>query len=165
MKFEFMAKHRVAWPVKLMCEALGVSRSGFYAWLVRPRSRRSLEDEALAAKVRQASLAVTAPTVPAESGTMCWRWVSVAAAPYRAIDAGAGPACQAQAARLAQGRTMASAAPLGSMCWTADSRLTHQTRSGWRTSPTSGRPRAGCTSRWCWTCTRTGRWAGQRNRA
>ena len=24
-----------------MCEALGVSRSGFYAWLVRPRSRRN----------------------------------------------------------------------------------------------------------------------------
>lgn len=53
MKFEFVAKHRVAWPVNLMCEALGVSRSGFYAWLVRPRSRRSLQDEALAAKVRQ----------------------------------------------------------------------------------------------------------------
>lgn len=53
MKFEFVAKHRVAWPVNLMCEALGVSRSGFYAWLVRPRSRRSLEDEALGTKVRQ----------------------------------------------------------------------------------------------------------------
>jgi putative transposase len=53
VKFEFVAKHRVAWPVNLMCEALGVSRSGFYAWLVRPRSRRSLQDEALAAKVRQ----------------------------------------------------------------------------------------------------------------
>ena len=33
VKFEFVAKHRVAWPVNLMCEALGVSRSGFYAWL------------------------------------------------------------------------------------------------------------------------------------
>jgi putative transposase len=53
VKFEFVAKHRVAWPVNLMCEALGVSRSGFYAWLVRPRSRRSVADEALSAKVRQ----------------------------------------------------------------------------------------------------------------
>ncbi|EHR72088.1 transposase [Burkholderiales bacterium JOSHI_001] len=52
MKFEFVAKHRGAWPVNLMCEALGVSRSGFYAWRSRPRSRRSLDDEALGAQVR-----------------------------------------------------------------------------------------------------------------
>ena len=44
MKFGFVAKHRGAWPVLMLCEALGVSRSGFYAWLGRPRS---LEDEAL----------------------------------------------------------------------------------------------------------------------
>jgi putative transposase len=55
--FEFVAKHRVAWPVNLMCEALGVSRSGFYAWLVRPRSRRSLQDEALSVKVRNSFVA------------------------------------------------------------------------------------------------------------
>ncbi len=52
MKFEFVAKHRGAWPVNLMCEALGVSRSGFYAWRSRPRSRRSLDDEVLGAQVR-----------------------------------------------------------------------------------------------------------------
>ena len=54
MKFGFVAKHRGAWPVNLMCEALGVSRSGFYAWLERPRSRRSLDDEALGSQVRHA---------------------------------------------------------------------------------------------------------------
>ena len=43
MRFGFMAKHRGAWPVNVMCEALGVSRGGFYAWLSRPRSRRSLD--------------------------------------------------------------------------------------------------------------------------
>jgi putative transposase len=36
-----------------MCEALGVSRSGFYAWLSRPCSRRSREDEVLGERVRQ----------------------------------------------------------------------------------------------------------------
>lgn len=53
MKFGFVAKHRGAWPVNLMCEALGVSQGGFYAWLTRPRSRRSLSDEVLGAQVHQ----------------------------------------------------------------------------------------------------------------
>ncbi len=57
MKFGFVAKHRGAWPVNLMCEALGVSRSGFYAWLTRPRSQRSLDDERLGTQVHQSFLA------------------------------------------------------------------------------------------------------------
>ena len=40
----------------MMCEALGVSRSGFYAWLGRPRSQRSLYDETLGSQVRQSFL-------------------------------------------------------------------------------------------------------------
>ena len=53
MKFDFIAKHRGAWAVNLLCDALGVSRIGFYAWLTRPRSARSLSDEILGAKVYQ----------------------------------------------------------------------------------------------------------------
>jgi putative transposase len=53
VKFGFVAKHREAWPLNLTCEALGVSRSGFYAWLNRPRSKRSLDDEDLGRQVRQ----------------------------------------------------------------------------------------------------------------
>jgi transposase InsO family protein len=37
--------------------ALGVSRGGFYAWLTRPRSKRSRSDEELGAKVRASFLA------------------------------------------------------------------------------------------------------------
>lgn len=57
MKFGFVAKHRGAWPVQMMCESLGISRSGFYAWLTRPRSQHSLDDEALGNRVRQSFLA------------------------------------------------------------------------------------------------------------
>ncbi len=52
MKFGFIAKHRGVWPAGWLCEALGVSRGGFYAWLTRPRSQRSRSDEELGAKVR-----------------------------------------------------------------------------------------------------------------
>jgi len=61
MKFAFIAKHRSIWPVAWQCEALGVSRSGFHAWLIRCRSTRALIDEALLARIR-ASFASSART-------------------------------------------------------------------------------------------------------
>ena len=57
MKFGFIARHRGIWAVDWMCGALGVSRGGFYAWLTRPRSKRSRDNEALATKVRESFLA------------------------------------------------------------------------------------------------------------
>ena len=56
MKYGFVAKHRGAWPVSMLCEALGVSRGGFYGWLTRPPSQRSLDDERLGLQVRQSFL-------------------------------------------------------------------------------------------------------------
>ena len=56
MKFSFIAKHRGIWPADWICGALGVSRGGFYAWLTRPRSERSRNDEELGAKVRASFL-------------------------------------------------------------------------------------------------------------
>ena len=52
MKYGFVATHRGIWPVAWLCEALGVSRSGFHAWLTRPRSLRSRTDEVLSRQVR-----------------------------------------------------------------------------------------------------------------
>lgn len=52
MMFRFIAKHRGIWAVAVLCEALGVSRSGFYAWLTRAPSARSRRDEMLSAKIR-----------------------------------------------------------------------------------------------------------------
>jgi putative transposase len=52
MIFGFIAKHRVIWPVSWICEALGVSRSGFHAWLNRSPSKRALDDEVLLAGIR-----------------------------------------------------------------------------------------------------------------
>lgn len=54
--FAFIAKHRGIWPVAWMCDALGVSRSGFFAWLTRAPSARAQADEAIGAKVRASFL-------------------------------------------------------------------------------------------------------------
>ena len=52
MTFDFIAKHRGTWPVDVLCEAFGVSRSGFYAWRYRAPSRRARTDEAILVSVR-----------------------------------------------------------------------------------------------------------------
>lgn len=56
MIFCFVAKHRGIWPVALICETLGVSRSGFYAWLTRSPSKRAQRDEVLSGEVRKSFL-------------------------------------------------------------------------------------------------------------
>ncbi len=52
MKFGFVAKHRVTWPVEVLCDSLGVSRSGFYAWRTRPRSARARTDAEILRTIR-----------------------------------------------------------------------------------------------------------------
>ena len=57
MKFGFIAKHRSVWPAQWLCEALGVSKSGFHAWLKRGPCARSREDEAIMPAVRTSFVA------------------------------------------------------------------------------------------------------------
>jgi putative transposase len=54
VKFEFIQAQKAYFPVEFLCEQLGVSRSGFYAWSRRPASARQEEDQQLAAEVAQA---------------------------------------------------------------------------------------------------------------
>ncbi len=47
-----MKANQAAYPVAMLCRLLGVSTSGYYAWLRRPPSRRSREDEVLKDHIR-----------------------------------------------------------------------------------------------------------------
>lgn len=44
---------RKDYPVALMCQSLGVSKSGFYAWASRPESKRSKENKELVAEIER----------------------------------------------------------------------------------------------------------------
>jgi putative transposase len=74
MKFGFIAKHRSIWPVAWLCEALGVSRPGFHAWLNRRPGKRARDDEAIIPMVR-ASFVASARTYGARR---VWRDVLAA---------------------------------------------------------------------------------------
>ncbi|VTZ25033.1 transposase [Methylocella tundrae] len=147
MKFGFIAKHRSIWPMAWLCEALGVSHSGFHAWLARVPSARALADEALAPKVR-ASFVASARTYGARR---VWRDVLAD-----------GVCCGLHKVERLMGRRACGLDPAGApcrgtkvsawcpqsrqMCSIASSRRSGQIKSGSPTSPMSGRRRAGSTS-------------------
>ncbi len=70
MKCGFIVKHRGRWPTARLCEGLGVSRGGFYAWLTRPQSQRARRDEVLGTKVRTSFLqSALRWTIPVRKGS------------------------------------------------------------------------------------------------
>ena len=58
VKFAFIATHRGIWPTEWLCEALGVSRAGFYAWRTRSPSARARANDQLLTRVRASFLAI-----------------------------------------------------------------------------------------------------------
>ena len=47
MKFVFIAAEKAKYPVRLLCELLEVSRSGYYAWIDRPAAPKAVSDAQL----------------------------------------------------------------------------------------------------------------------
>lgn len=50
--FTFILAHQQQWPVAVLCDTLGVSRAGFYAWQKRPVSTQQQRRHALLVEIR-----------------------------------------------------------------------------------------------------------------
>ena len=53
MRFRFIEDRRADYPVSIMCDVLGVSPAGYYAWRARPESRRSAANRELVDDIRR----------------------------------------------------------------------------------------------------------------
>jgi transposase InsO family protein len=53
MTFAWIQHHREVWPVRAQCRVLGVSASGFYAWLNRRPSQRAVANQNLLQDIRR----------------------------------------------------------------------------------------------------------------
>ena len=80
MKYACIARHEGAWPVRLMCRLLGVSRSGYYAARGRTPSAHARRDQRLRLAIRAVHAATRqrygAPKIHAElrdQGERCGR--------------------------------------------------------------------------------------------
>ena len=54
MKFAWIDAEKAHYAVSELCDALEVSRAGYYAWTGRPESKRALDDKKLTAEVHAA---------------------------------------------------------------------------------------------------------------
>ena len=51
--FKLIDAERANYPVAMLCRALGVSKSGYYAWRSRPPSQRRRQNTLLTEKIRE----------------------------------------------------------------------------------------------------------------
>jgi len=53
VKYAFIKRQQTRFPIFVLCRTLEVSRSGFYDWLGRPESRRSIRHRQLVTEIRR----------------------------------------------------------------------------------------------------------------
>ena len=57
MKFRIIEDQRETFPIRVLCDVMGVSAAGYYAWGGRPESPRKTANHALLTEIRSLHLA------------------------------------------------------------------------------------------------------------
>ena len=60
MRFRFIEDRRADYPVTIMCDVLGVSSAGYFAWRARPESPRAAANRELVDDIRRVPTPVAA---------------------------------------------------------------------------------------------------------
>ena len=161
-----MAKHRGIWPLSWLCEALDVSRGGYYGWLKRPRSAHAQRDEELLSSIRR-SFADSDRTYGARRVRRDLRAWDQPCGIHRVerlmLAAGLEARRKRRRCRSTWVSDLLTRSPGTSWIATLPPRL--RTSAGSPISRICGPMRAGCTSRSCWICSRDSLWAGPCSRA
>ncbi len=53
MRYRFIDTHKKTWPIRLMCQVMNVSSSGYYEWRRRPESAQELSNRKLDEEIRE----------------------------------------------------------------------------------------------------------------
>ena len=148
MTFAWIEERKDEWPIRLLCHTLGVSRSGYYAWLARKASDAEVRREELTEEVKEIHAEVKgrygSPRIHAElvdRGHECS--VNFVAQVMRE----AGIAAKTKR-KFRQTTDSNPTLPVARTSSIGTSTRRSRTRAGVPTSPTSRRARGGCTWRW-----------------
>ena len=153
--------NRANYPVATMCRLLGVSTSGFYAWLKRPESARARRDAELADKVEaihsRSRGTYGAPRIHAELRAE-GEWVGRKRLARLMKTRGLEGASRRKGCRTTSRNASTRPAPdLVDRAFTAEA----SDRLWVADIAPMGRPgRGSCTWRWCWTRSAGASWAG-----
>ena len=74
MKFRVIEDHRETFPVRVLCDVMGVSAAGYYAWRGRPERPRKTVNRALLSEIRRLHLAHRGRYAHPESMQPCAAW-------------------------------------------------------------------------------------------
>ena len=68
MKFRLIEDQRERFPVRVVCDVMGVSPAGYYAWRGRPESPRKMANRALLTEIRRVHTTLNPMSTKSQEG-------------------------------------------------------------------------------------------------